>query len=81
MALGDGEKRPVEGEADVANLVRRSWHAVRDLEKGMILTEADVVLKRPADGLPPRISLVGSKLSSDVKMDAPILADHLDSRL
>lgn len=81
MALGDGEKRPVEGEADIASLVRRSWHAVRDLEKGMTLTEADVVLKRPADGLPPRISLVGSKLSSDVKMDAPILADHLDSPL
>ena len=29
--LGDGEKKPAPGEAETAALVRRSWHAARDI--------------------------------------------------
>lgn len=72
MALGDGVKAPTPDEVAVAALVRRSWHAARDLEAGRRLTEGDVCLKRPAAGLAPGESPVGSRLAVACPADAPI---------
>jgi N-acetylneuraminate synthase/N,N'-diacetyllegionaminate synthase len=72
VMLGDGEKRPAPGEADVAATVRRSWHARRRLAAGTCLAAADIALKRPAHGLPPAASPVGRRLAVDVDADAPI---------
>ena len=57
-ALGDGIKRPAPGEAETAEVVRRSWHARRDLSAGAVLSEADCALKRPATGLPPSTAIM-----------------------
>ncbi len=76
-ALGDGVKRPAEGEADTARVVRRSWHAARDLAKGATIGVGDATLKRPASGLAPARSPVGRKLAHPVKADAPIRAEDL----
>lgn len=73
-ALGDGEKKPAPGEAETAALVRRSWHAARALSAGTRLTEPDLVLKRPADGLPPGDSPLGRVLSVPRGADQPIRA-------
>lgn len=72
IALGNGEKRPGPDEAKTARLVRRSWHAARDLVVGHVLGERDIVLKRPADGLAPSVRLVGRKLTVARSADAPI---------
>ena len=71
-ALGDGVKAPNPDEVTMAALVRRSWHAARDLEAGHRLTERDVCLKRPAAGLAPVDSPVGSELAVACPADAPI---------
>jgi sialic acid synthase SpsE len=76
-ALGDGIKRPAHGEAAVARLVRRSWHARRDLAPGTVLGKGDVVLKRPADGLPPRTTPFGRRLRRAKRADAAIRAGDL----
>lgn len=76
-ALGDGTKRPAPGELAVARLVRRSWHACRDLSAGAILAKGDVVLKRPADGLPPRHAPFGRRLKRARRTDAAIRASDL----
>lgn len=76
-ALGDGVKRPARGEAAVARLVRRSWHAKHDLAAGTVLSKSDVVLKRPADGLPPASVPFGRRLKRARRMDAAIRADDL----
>lgn len=76
-ALGDGIKQPAPGEAEIAKLVRRSWHASRDLAAGAVLAEADLALKRPADGLPPDQPPVGRRLVAARKRDAPIRPDDL----
>lgn len=76
-ALGDGIKRPARGEAAVARLVRRSWHATRDLPAGTVLTKSDVVLKRPADGLPPGATPFGRRLKRARRTDAAIRAGDL----
>ena len=76
-ALGDGVKRPAPGEAETAALVRRSWRAARDLPAGAELADADVSLKRPADGLPPDASPIGRRLARALRFDDPVRADDL----
>ena len=76
-ALGDGIKRPAPGELETAALVRRSWHAARDLKSGHELALVDVVLKRPADGLAPNVELTGRRLGSARKADEPIRKSDL----
>lgn len=80
LALGDGEKKPAPGEAETARLVRRSWHAVRNLPAGTALSRDDITLKRPADGLAPRDAPIGRRLRHAVAADAPIGADDLVPR-
>ena len=76
-SLGDGVKRPAPGEQETAQLVRRSWHAARALAAGTVLTAADAVLKRPANGLSPDHDLVGRRLSHARNADEPIRATDL----
>ncbi len=75
VALGDGVKAPAEDERDTAELVRRSWHAARDLDDGALLTEDDVALRRPATGISPNESVVGRTLAHAVSAGAPLMAD------
>lgn len=76
-ALGDGIKRPTAEETEVARLVRRSWHAVRDLPAGTALRPGDATLKRPADGLAPAEEPWGRRLTTARGADQPIRAEDL----
>lgn len=76
--LGDGVKRPAPGEAETAALVRRSWHATRDLPAGRVIEAEDIALKRPADGLPPIDRPIGRKLATTILTDAPVRAMDLE---
>jgi N-acetylneuraminate synthase/N,N'-diacetyllegionaminate synthase len=77
LVLGDGVKRPAPGELETAQLVRRSWHAARDLPAGAVLSAGDVALKRPAAGLEPHIDPVGRRLACARAADEPIRAADL----
>jgi N,N'-diacetyllegionaminate synthase len=77
VALGDGRKVPGADEMEVAALVRRSWHARRDLAPGHVLAPQDVELKRPAAGLRPGVDPVGRRLKAAVCADGPIRAEDL----
>jgi len=76
-ALGDGVKAPAGGELDTAALVRRSWHVVRNLEAGTVLSETDVTLRRPASGIPATQIVAGRALVRDVQAGAPLRWDDL----
>lgn len=54
-ALGDGYKRPMQGERDTARVARRSLVATRDLSAGETLTADMIAIKRPGNGLPPAL--------------------------
>ena len=71
-ALGDGVKRRVPAEEENAPLVRRSWHAARDLPAGSVLVEADVVLLRPEGGAAPGTDVVGRRLVAAVAAGEPV---------
>ncbi|HET8614357.1 MAG TPA: N-acetylneuraminate synthase family protein [Actinomycetales bacterium] len=77
-ALGDGVKRRMPSEEENATLVRRSWHAGRDLAAGATLTAADVVLLRPEGGVSPGVDLTGRVLARDVAAGAPVLETDLE---
>ncbi len=79
-ALGDGRKAPVAAEAENAALVRRSWHAARDLQRGAVIALDDVRLLRPATGLAPAEDVVGQELARDVGAGHPLFPDDLAVR-
>jgi len=75
--LGGGSKLPTADELATAALVRRSWHAARDLPAGTVVGPEAVVLKRPANGLAPAECPVGRTLVRSVAADAPLTAADL----
>jgi len=77
-ALGDGVKRRMPAEEDVAAVARRSWHAVRDLKVGDALAEADVVALRPELGITPAVSLTGARVVRPVAAGDPITAADVE---
>lgn len=77
VSLGDGRKEPTDAERDTAKLVRRSWHAARDLPAGTVLDKADLVLVRPADGLSPADSPLGHRLEHAVSAGTPVRAEDV----
>ncbi len=72
-SLGDGVKVPVPAEAANRPLVRRSWHARKDVPAGHVLDESDVVTLRPATGLAPSADVMGRTAARDLRAGA---ADH-----
>ena len=76
-ALGDGIKQPVPDELEIARLVRRSWHTTRALPAGARLGTADLVLKRPANGLPPDKDPSGQVLRTALDADKPVCPGDL----
>lgn len=77
-SLGDGVKRPMPSEAENAPLVRRSWHATRDLKVGDVLAPDDVTAMRPALGISPAVPVVGGRMTADVAAGAPIRPTDLE---
>jgi N,N'-diacetyllegionaminate synthase len=71
-ALGDGVKRPTEAELENRFFVRRSYHASRALHIGDILAADDVVLLRPAAGIPASEQVVGRAVVRAVAAGAPV---------
>lgn len=53
LAMGDGEKRPVQSEMANRVVARKSIIAKRAISKGEILTEDNITTKRPGNGLSP----------------------------
>lgn len=77
--LGDGVKEPASAELDTAALVRRSWHAAREIKAGSRLSGDDVVLVRPADGISAMEQVVGRRLARDVMAGQPITPNCLEA--
>lgn len=78
-ALGDGHKRPVAAEADVAAVARKSLVAAVDLTAGTELTAEVLVARRPGTGLAPseRPLVVGRRINRDVTAGTPLTRDML----
>jgi N,N'-diacetyllegionaminate synthase len=79
-ALGDGIKRPMKREIEVAQVVRRSIHTRQPLLKGHALSAEDLTALRPGTGIPIARwdSVLGRRLSHSVKASAMLLEEDLE---
>jgi N,N'-diacetyllegionaminate synthase len=70
-ALGRFQKVPTESESKNIVIARRSVHIMTDLSKGHVLTEKDLIMKRPGDGISPMDmnSLINKRLNKSVMKD------------
>jgi len=70
--LGQGSiKKPLETEKPARLNARRSIVLARDMKKGSIIKETDLIYKRPGFGISPGFwdDVVGKKVSEDLKED------------
>lgn len=77
-ALGDGVKRRMPSEVENAVLVRRSWHAAKDLPAGHALEPDDVVALRPEHGLSPSVVVVGGRTLRAISAGDPITSADVE---
>lgn len=77
--LGDGVKRPRPSEANTRQIARKSLVYRHALPAGHVVTEGDLIGKRPGGGLgPDRIDLVtGRTLDRDVQADELVEMGHV----
>ena len=79
VALGDGIKRPAQCELPNISVARKSVVASRSLIAGQRLTAEDLDIKRPGNGIAPRLKpmLIGRTLSAGLEKDEVLRWDHL----
>ena len=76
--LGDGIKRRMPSEEENASLVRRSWHATRNLPRGHSIRPGDLVALRPESGISAAVPVLGRVLLHDVPQGDPLTSDSLE---
>jgi len=71
LSLGDGYKKVEDNEKNTSILQRRSIRLIKDLKKGHVLSEEDVVCLRPCpeDALPANYNINGLVLKKDLNKD------------
>lgn len=79
VALGDGEKKIYPSELNPISKMGKKLVASRNLKAGHRLTEADIALKSPGDGLPPYEleNVIGKTLAKDLLEDDNITFEVL----
>ena len=73
QAIGSGQKHVSESERPNIEVARKSIVAARDIKAGELLTDENITVKRPGNGVSPMLwdSVIGTKAIRDFK------ADHL----
>lgn len=80
LALGDGIKKPSVSEQKNITIARKSIHLNKDISKDTFITEDDLVMLRPGDGISPMemYNIIGMKALQDMprgtKLDYKSLA-------
>ena len=79
LALGDGIKKPLPGEAKPLYKMAKKLIFAKDLPAGHVLTAADIAIKSPNDGLPPYEydKVIGKKTTRPVREEENISFDIL----
>ena len=74
QALGDGHKHVSESERPNMEVARKSIVAATDIKKGDLLTEQNITVKRPGNGISPMLwdSVIGTHAVADFPRDSLI---------
>ena len=79
VALGDGEKKVLPGEAKPLLKMAKKLVAAHDIPTGHKLTAEDIAMKSPGDGLPPyeMDNVIGKKTRRALKEDDSLAFEDL----
>ncbi|MGH8760307.1 MAG: N-acetylneuraminate synthase family protein [Burkholderiales bacterium] len=77
--IGHGRKEPAPCEAAGTTWALKSLVAARDLPAGQVLTAADLIAKRPGDGILPNQleRVLGRALKRPLAADEPLMLENL----
>lgn len=80
VILGSPVKRPGPNELQYIPMVRRSVVATKSIKRGEKFSLANIDLKRPGTGLPPKdyFKIIGTMAKVDIKADALIEKKHYE---
>lgn len=78
-AMGSSRKEVVEEEGETVFVQRRCLYAKNNLKKGHILTAEDIVVLRPALGIPPKFKdiVIGKQVNKDIPAGDPIFWEDI----
>lgn len=82
IAFGSSVKMPTSFEMDTRKVARKSLVFSRDVKKGEIINEKDIVCKRPGTGISPKYkeSFVGKRTKQDCLKDTLIKEEWIETR-
>lgn len=80
LALGSDVKQPTKTELPVRELVRKSVTTVRALPQGHLISEGDITLMRPGNGIKPKDipNILGKKLVRETAAGYTLKLDDLE---
>ena len=80
-SMGDGVKRCYESEKGPLYKMQKKLVAARDLPAGHVVTDADIAIRSPNDGLPPfeYENVLGMRLTAPLKTDGNFAYDILEN--
>jgi N,N'-diacetyllegionaminate synthase len=79
IALGDGEKKATMIETQNMKVARKSIHLNKTISKGSVITESDLEMLRPGDGISPMEleKVVGKKIRRDLSAGSKLAWEDL----
>jgi sialic acid synthase SpsE len=79
LSRGNGIKEPSPSEFPNKDRVRKSIHLVRGVDEGHVLSEEDLIMKRPGDGISPMLieSVIGKRVKLPLDEGAKLSLEHL----
>lgn len=74
MSRGSSVKAPVDSESEMILKFRKSLVAVENIPEGSVISDQNIAIKRPGDGIPPKYFdfVKGIKTKKELKMDEVI---------
>ena len=80
IALGSGIKEPTEAEVKIAQIARKSIVSAINLSVGDILTEENITVKRPGNGISAEkyYDILGKKIKKEIPKDTVIQLEDLE---
>jgi sialic acid synthase len=80
-SMGDGVKRCYESEKGPLYKMQKKLVAARDLPAGHVVTDADIAIRSPTDGLPPfeYENILGMRLTAPLNTDGNFAYDILEN--
>lgn len=78
-AIGTGIKKSTPSEQRNINIARKSIHLVRSLKAGDRISEDDLIMLRPGDGISPMMLdwVVGKRLNKDLEFGTKLMISDL----